>query len=322
MNLSSHSGFTYHEVTKANLHEYLDNETIEQINKTYHNSPHKKFEQIFSDFVRLALLAKHGGVYMDASFVLLQNLDWLVNITNYPQKYVYNRYGQQPKVLMFFNAQYGGRLFEAEVDSEHNTRRQWHLGYENNFIAAEAGNELIKEWYQEFVLYHTLEHSQIRLRYEECGLGNQAWETGKWGYLYEMDAVKCVLGRRNQQLLKANSSLGPHLAVKYYQLWSINGYNGVQKFRSFSNFENPESEDNVFATLYSSEYVSKVIGWPKELTKFFGLGGKRIALFLYSYPDKLDFGSLVNQHLMPYKAADEISTVYMDIPVLVRGGGR
>ena len=70
-NISESSGFKYYEVNRSNLHEYLDSETISLINLTMKNSPHQTYEQTFSDFVRLALLIKHGGIYLDASFMLL-----------------------------------------------------------------------------------------------------------------------------------------------------------------------------------------------------------------------------------------------------------
>ena len=38
------------------------------------------YAQTKSDLFRLALLARHGGIYMDASYCLMENLDWLINI--------------------------------------------------------------------------------------------------------------------------------------------------------------------------------------------------------------------------------------------------
>lgn len=96
--------------------------------------------------MRLFLLKKYGGIYMDASFLLIEPLTWLVNITNYPRKYLYNRYGQHPTVFMFFNPQYATNIYQTQVDVMHNTRNYWHLAYENNFIAAEKDSLLIRDW--------------------------------------------------------------------------------------------------------------------------------------------------------------------------------
>jgi hypothetical protein len=49
-----------------------------------------------------------------------------------------------------------------------------------------------------------------------------------------MDTIKCVIGKKEQELSNQKDAFSP--ASKYYKIWSISGYNGVQKFRSFTNF--------------------------------------------------------------------------------------
>lgn len=66
------------------------------------------FPQTKSDLVRLALVYKHGGIYLDASTIAVESLDWLVNIAKFPNKYIYNRYGELPSVFLFFNPYDGG----------------------------------------------------------------------------------------------------------------------------------------------------------------------------------------------------------------------
>lgn len=78
----------------------------------YFNNRGSKFDQTYSDLVRLALLIKHGGVYMDAAFMLLQDLSWLIDIASYPSQFVFNRYGELPSVFMFFNPHYGSQYDE------------------------------------------------------------------------------------------------------------------------------------------------------------------------------------------------------------------
>ena len=97
------------------------------------------------DLYRLALVAKYGGVYMDASYILLQDLDWLVKIAQQPSSLIFNRYGTHPKVFLFFHPHYGSP-FDFHYDDKINSKVAWHLGYENNFIAAEAGNEFVQAW--------------------------------------------------------------------------------------------------------------------------------------------------------------------------------
>jgi hypothetical protein len=64
-----------------------------------------------------------------------------------------------------------------------------------------------------------------------------------------MDAIKCVIGKREQELAKSSSAFSP--ASEYYKIWAISGYTGVQKFRGFTNFEQPPDEDNLFFRRYS-----------------------------------------------------------------------
>lgn len=53
--------------------------------------------------VRIALLYKYGGVYIDTTFILVDNFDWILNIARYPSQYIYNRYGELPKILGTFH---------------------------------------------------------------------------------------------------------------------------------------------------------------------------------------------------------------------------
>ena len=95
-------------VNNKNLHLYLDNQTLERIEYSLKNAKVKVFPQSKSDFVRLALILAHGGIYFDSSFVAITNFDWLINISRYPSEYIFNRFGKHPKVVMQFHPQYGG----------------------------------------------------------------------------------------------------------------------------------------------------------------------------------------------------------------------
>lgn len=75
----------------------------------------KTFPQSKPDLIRLALLAQHGGIYFDVSYILLTNIDWIVNIGRFPTQYIFNRYSHLPKVLMHFHPQYGG-VFDWRVN--------------------------------------------------------------------------------------------------------------------------------------------------------------------------------------------------------------
>lgn len=64
---------------------------------------------------RLSLLIKYGGIYIDSSYFALDNFDWLLNIASYPTQYIFNRYGNQPKVVMYWHPHYGSP-FDWVVD--------------------------------------------------------------------------------------------------------------------------------------------------------------------------------------------------------------
>lgn len=88
-----------------------------------------------SDLYRLALISKHGGIYLDSTYVSLEGFDWVVNIGRYPSQYIFNRYGHLPKVLLLWFGLVADP-FDFEIDEKHNTKSTWRLSYESNFIAA------------------------------------------------------------------------------------------------------------------------------------------------------------------------------------------
>ena len=81
-----------------------------------------------SDMYRLALLHHNGGVYIDVSTYLEDDMSWIENIARMPSHYFGNRFGKLPEVVLTFHPS------EAspgtwEVDPEHNTKYYWHIGY-------------------------------------------------------------------------------------------------------------------------------------------------------------------------------------------------
>lgn len=62
------AGFEVFEVNNNNLKDYLSAEEINRIEDTIRNAQFAVRAQIRSDFIRLALLATHGGIYMDVSY--------------------------------------------------------------------------------------------------------------------------------------------------------------------------------------------------------------------------------------------------------------
>lgn len=96
-----------------------------------------------------------------------------------------------------------------------------------------------------------------------------------------MDAIKCVIGRKEKELEKNTSDKLISPGSKYYKIWSMNGYFGVQKFRSFAKIENIDGQDNFFLTNDPLSDVEKVMGMPFKAVKFFGMESKLLSFFLY-----------------------------------------
>lgn len=69
--MGSLSGFEVVEVNMSNIHEYLDTDTVQKIETTILHAKLKTYPQSKADLYRLALLAKFGGIYMDASYIAL-----------------------------------------------------------------------------------------------------------------------------------------------------------------------------------------------------------------------------------------------------------
>lgn len=93
---------------------------------------------------------------------------------------------------------------------------------------------------------------------------NRKWTDSSNVYLAAMDSIKMVMGKRQKlldaQILKDVNYRGPRSCAEYYGVWSMSGYLGQQKLRSFTNFDNtynfsPHSDGNVYLWRYSIEYV-------------------------------------------------------------------
>ena len=94
-----------------------------------------------------------------------------------------------------------------------------------------------------------------------------------------MDAIKCVVGRKQKQLRDKPKGKFKQ-ASDYYKIWSINGYRGQQKFRGHYNFDNTYdfrfNEHNTFLFHESVEYVEGLVGKVNQLGKLYSWGLKSL----------------------------------------------
>lgn len=146
-----------------------------------------------SSLVRLALVARHGGVYIDLTNILLDNLDWLVKIGKYPTEHIMNRYGDFPNVLMFWDPLAGSPV-EWKIDQQANTKSQWQLSYQDNFIAAVKDNEFVNSWFKMYLKLAALSYDDIEKQLKECKVYDFKLTTKSYFEGLGVDAAKCVLG--------------------------------------------------------------------------------------------------------------------------------
>jgi mannosyltransferase OCH1-like enzyme len=120
-------------VTNDNLTEYLPDIDFEKMPRA------KDMVQRFADFVRIHLLAKHGGIWLDASIVCNQSFNWVNAVQNK------------------FDCEYIGYYIvygEDETDIIENSPI-----IENWFIACVPGSLFMQDWKTEFVRTNEFENA-------------------------------------------------------------------------------------------------------------------------------------------------------------------
>lgn len=132
------TGWEIRELSDSNLHEYLDEQERSKLVRT------SDIHWMFSDQVRLAVIIKYGGVYIDSSCFLMQDFSWLENIDSNPD--VVNRHGEQPDVVLFFTT------YQSSMHYRVHERQEFLVspGAENWFIAALPNSTFLKLWLAEY----------------------------------------------------------------------------------------------------------------------------------------------------------------------------
>lgn len=116
--------YKIHVITKRNITSYLPFDV--------YSLRHSDQQQRISDFIRLYLLEKHGGIWMDASVYLQDSLDWV--------------HGHQSKY------DYECIIYQLEKNGKPNV--------ESWFLACVPGSKFIKDWKESFYeinLYPTVQ---------------------------------------------------------------------------------------------------------------------------------------------------------------------
>ncbi|MDO4762881.1 MAG: capsular polysaccharide synthesis protein [Flavobacteriaceae bacterium] len=161
----------------------------------------------YSDVIRLDLLRTYGGIWMDASILLTENLDWVYKLKNQ----------YHTDVIGFY----------AEFITTNNERPI----LETYFLAAPKGNEFITDWYNEFVSCYKSIHLPPPYNYYKDIKNDIDKIQGMKGEMVDyllayLSAMKIMIENDNYRILMLNASESAHyytfnLWVKYYELWNI-----------------------------------------------------------------------------------------------------
>ncbi|MCF9045708.1 glycosyltransferase family 32 protein [Acinetobacter nectaris] len=163
--------------------------------KDYINIPDIDFsgikKAVVADYIRLALLKKYGGVWMDASIFITQNFDWFLN-----------RIDNNTNFLFYSDP------CTYDIDNPI---------FENWFIAAPEGSELITDWFNEF---------------EKCFLSSDPTK-----YYSKYANSKILQGIPNTDYLMCYISIAKVTANKKYNIASLNSASSghYYNYKLFSN---------------------------------------------------------------------------------------
>jgi hypothetical protein len=98
-----------------------------------------------ADLIRLCILEEHGGVWLDMTSILMEDLSWIEKITQNPDVINLQPPGnlEPTEVIFFYNELLGQRVVhEDQYQHKYNT----YPGYENWFIASAKKARFITLW--------------------------------------------------------------------------------------------------------------------------------------------------------------------------------
>ena len=151
-------------LTKGNLHKYIDIDLDTLLHANDRPST-------FADFVRLHVLAKHGGLWMDASVICNKPLDWIWDI-------------QESTGCTFIG-----------YKMKNHTSEKWRGVrdvIENSVFACNPGNELVVAWRDEFMKinnYIFVDEYIYELKEEGIDLPNNELQEEYWACYASFIAV-------------------------------------------------------------------------------------------------------------------------------------
>ena len=76
---------------------------MKELHAINNNKTYPRYTHTMGDMIRMELLIKHGGVYMDMTTYLQDKVDWILNIARLPSHLLINRQGRTDQHLRKFS---------------------------------------------------------------------------------------------------------------------------------------------------------------------------------------------------------------------------
>lgn len=178
----------------------------------------------------LTILSQEGGVFIDSSYLILEKLDWLIDIASMSSRYVNNKLGPIPYVFMFTNPNFE-QNFSWKFDKEATTRVKADLVYDLSFIAASKQNRIIDEWLGDLTNLLSMNTDSIHKYLKDCEILDPVSNNKK--DVLAVDSLRCVMKRGVNDVQKLNMSFNGE-----YNLWSVDGDYSLSKFNEATNYQN------------------------------------------------------------------------------------
>lgn len=132
--------------------------------------------------------------------------------------------------------------------------------------------------------YFAKPKSQFELLLKETKVDKYRW-TFSWSYyLFAMDILHCVIGRR-ELIIEKQKNPKWATAVEYYNLWAFNSYLGPTKIRSNINYQQTAGVLNRLYFRYPMSSIQQMTGLPRFFIKFFGDEASLMGKFLMEHED-------------------------------------
>lgn len=148
---------------------------------------------VIADYIRLSLLKKYGGIWMDASILLTENFDWFLSRLDYSENFVFY-------------------TDKCTKDINFPITENW-------FIAARKNSEFISDWLQEFK--YCLESDDPNTYYKKYENDSLIQKIPNTDYLMCYISAAIVTSKKEYNILYANSGSVGHY---YNYLFNSSSY--------------------------------------------------------------------------------------------------